>query len=787
MVSTDKQVASMVSTQLRNRVRQVRWSQDPQSWAQDVLGVHLWSKQREIAQSVVENKRTVVASCHGTGKALAVDTPIAVPGGYSPMGDLSPGDQVLGSDGEPTTVVATTGVHTAPRYLITLEGPLGVCEITASPGHLWPVLTSRDESVARIRSARCGMRTHTGLWYHRTHTMSTRDIVRHVSHNRRLIIPGPKPSVDLRGVSWDPDPWVQSIIYSRGSVGTEGEPCLTWRTLERFQSPEDLENIRNWFKERGVHTLLRRTRLKGGVEWNLSVKGNRILDFLKSLDDRSVGMTYETESHHPGWRVVSARPCGEGPVQCIQVDAPDHLYLCTEENIPTHNSMIASVLSCWWVSTNPIGEAIVVSSAPTYAQVNKILWEEIRKHHATARRRGLPLVGRVTQGDEWKTSDGQILAFGRKPADGDKHAFQGIHRLRVLVVLDECCGVPEELWTGAEAITTGDNCRILAIGNPDDRNTEFGKAFLDPNVAQDWNRISVPAFCTPNFTGEKVPPLLNESLVSKSWVEERMRSWGDKDPRYISKVKAEFPQQSESSLFSPDLIASSLGNNLDQPKGQIVRLGVDVARFGTDQNIVFSYVGTVAQVERAWSGTDTVSSAYQVLAIAEEVKERQKAPWVEIRVDAVGLGAGVIDTLNARSVLLAEPWFSVYEMHGSAAPPVDIGGSTHGYGNARAYWYDQLRQSMRNGSVRAQENERLKSDLGIIFYRFKSGKLFIVSKEDMKKVYGKSPDYADALAYATAPVVDSVSPGTRVSQSAEDLTEELDSPIMEAEISIAPF
>ncbi|MFD0687596.1 hypothetical protein [Actinomadura fibrosa] len=44
----------------------------------------------------------------------------------------------------------------------------------------------------------------------------------------------------------------------------------------------------------------------------------------------------------------------------------------------------------------------------------------------------------------------------------------------MLVILDEACGIPEQLWTAVEAITTTNTCRILTIGNPDDPATEFG-------------------------------------------------------------------------------------------------------------------------------------------------------------------------------------------------------------------------------------------------------------------------------------------------------------------------
>ena len=46
------------------------YENDPVAWAESVLGVRLWSMQREILESVFENRKTVVRSCHSTGKTF---------------------------------------------------------------------------------------------------------------------------------------------------------------------------------------------------------------------------------------------------------------------------------------------------------------------------------------------------------------------------------------------------------------------------------------------------------------------------------------------------------------------------------------------------------------------------------------------------------------------------------------------------------------------------------------------------------------------------------------------
>lgn len=1135
MSSQEDRIASEAEAYFRNQARQAGWVNDPVGWAKDVLGVHLWSKQQEICQSLIQNKRTVVASCHGTGKALGLDELVHTPSGPVRMGDISPGMKVLGSDGSTVEVIATTGEHKADSYRVRLERG-GACEeIIASGDHVWPVLDLQSQADIQLRSDRAGVPVETGLWMHKAKMLSTRQIA--AMRRGSAVVPGRMPEILLRGSTWEPDEEVLQQIRERGCLDPSGRTSLLWRT--RNGEPEGLAEIRAKLTGAGVRTILHRRKDHGITSHHLALMGSHAPTLLPDANQRALALSHllltQGSWGDDGWRITAVTPVGERDVQCIQVDSPDHLYLCGERGIPTHNSMIASVLACWWVSTKPPGQAIVVSTAPTYAQVNKILWEEIRKHHSNASRGQYPMPGRVTQADEWKLGDGQIVGFGRKPAKGDRHSFHGIHRRYVLALLDEAChddqtevmtddgwklfadltgdeelltmdqqtheatyrkpqkivkkpytgpmylyeakganfcvtpdhdmyfhgrahnqdtfwrkapmeelvgktdkymkktiswtapdrekfelpevrserkffparfvemddwmtflgwylseghlikshgkradgigisqdapeaqqrifdllvrlgfspkrterqvhvyntqlarhlgqfgknclekrvpayarmasarqigllldsylegdgyekqgqgiiytsspqmandlqemilktgkpsvvrkrdlagresdfgshvatssvdgyvitrphedskikfypqnlkkidydglvycasvppeamlltrrkgytlwsgncGVPEEIWTGVEAITTNIGCRILAIGNPDDRNTDFGKNFTEPKTSHLWHRISIPASSTPNFTGEPVPRLLNEVLVSRDWVAERKDDWGEKDPRYISKVLAEFPEQSMSSLFSPSLVADAVDEPPTPSLYSILRLGVDVARFGSDKTVVASYSGVTAQIEESWSGTDTVSSAHKVLQIAERLKDERKAPWVEIRVDAVGLGAGVVDTLNARATLLPEPWFTVYEMHGSATPPADVGGSVYGFYNARAYWFEQLRQKMRNGSVKlVDEDELISDDLKMVFYSIKNGRLLIASKEDMRKEYGKSPDFADAIVYAVAPVAEGLRQGDVLSESAETLADSLveeDEYIREE--SIAPY
>lgn len=58
-----------VADQFGTRSHERAMREDPVLWAKDRLGEHLWSKQREVMQSLRDNKRTLVASCHASGKS----------------------------------------------------------------------------------------------------------------------------------------------------------------------------------------------------------------------------------------------------------------------------------------------------------------------------------------------------------------------------------------------------------------------------------------------------------------------------------------------------------------------------------------------------------------------------------------------------------------------------------------------------------------------------------------------------------------------------------------------
>jgi len=70
--------AAAVTVQLRSRGRvPVDYISDPNGFASDRLGLFLWSKQREILDSVTVNRHTAVRACHDSGKSMVASVAAA--------------------------------------------------------------------------------------------------------------------------------------------------------------------------------------------------------------------------------------------------------------------------------------------------------------------------------------------------------------------------------------------------------------------------------------------------------------------------------------------------------------------------------------------------------------------------------------------------------------------------------------------------------------------------------------------------------------------------------------
>jgi hypothetical protein len=418
----------------------------------------------------------------------------------------------------------------------------------------------------------------------------------------------------------------------------------------------------------------------------------------------------------------------------------DNKYTAVKACHGPGKSAAAGKAAGWWIDVHDIGTAFVVTTAPSWEQVQTILWREIRRLHSAA-----DLKGRITLDCQWYVGENgkmeEKIAMGRKPADYDEQAFQGIHARYILIIIDEAGGVDVALWNAVLSLATNKNARILAIGNPDDPSSYFATLFegmADPDVdgmneMTGWNCITISAFDTPNFTGEPIPEWLSDDLVSPEWVAERAADWGIDSPVYTSKVLGRFPDISDDYLITPAMM--EIGYNKHLPGIEVGRYGCDIARLGQDQTVIYRNRGNQIRHDEEWGQLDTMKTAGK---IAEKLAT-SGLTRIPATVDSIGVGAGVLDRLRERA-------FDVIGFQGS-----ERAFRPDRYQNRRAEVYWEFRLELGAGMFDLDPTDlKLKSELTNIKYWINSaGQICVESKEDMHKRGMKSPNRADACVYST--------------------------------------
>lgn len=445
-------------------------------------------------------------------------------------------------------------------------------------------------------------------------------------------------------------------------------------------------------------------------------------------------------------------------------------------------SFSAGAAVSWWIDTKPLGEAFVVSTAPTAAQVSAILWREITRLHNKGN-----LPGKITSAGypQWKLANGELVGYGRKPAEYSDSAFQGIHAMFPLIVLDEACGIPKSLWDAVDALATNSHARVLAIGNPDNPSSQFMEV-CKPDSG--WNVIHIDGLRTPNFTREAVqglvckqcakagrhetllqqifreeripynvepvPERIRPLLLSPEWVEERLHRWvgrpsagvsvnaaANKSSLFTSKVRGNFPSEASEGVIPLGWVQDAQNRWNDwqatkkQPQGRRV-ISADVARQGADETGIAVRQGDVVQEVRKYRLADTMETTGRVAALLN-------TPDSISVVDVIGVGAGVVDRLREMDMPVIP-----FNAAKSGRKLHDRTGEFTFQNHRAAAWWNlrELLDPSRDSKIALPPSEMLAADLTAPRWKVLSGGVIqIEGKDDIRKRLGRSTDEGDAV------------------------------------------
>lgn len=412
----------------------------------------------------------------------------------------------------------------------------------------------------------------------------------------------------------------------------------------------------------------------------------------------------------------------------------------TDVDVPScHDSgktHIVSRIAMAWLCAFP-RRSKVVTTAPTWPQVEHLLWREMRDGYVKAQRNGAPLGGRMLT-TRWDISE-QWFAIGL--STDDPVNIQGYHAEHLLVIVDEADGIPPEMWHALDGLTTSGHCVILGIGNPLDPQSAWRKR-VNANTGRATHRLI-------RISHEDVTPLHARYpfLLSPSWVEDKRDKWGETSPLYLGKVLAQWPDQGADTVIPMSWLLAAKGRQV--PRG-LRTLFADVARFGTNRTVLSFMEGGWLARQASWEQADTVVTASRIVNAMDS--------WspVQVGVDANGLGAGVYD-----QVRYIRPQAKLYE-YNAQRKPIENSAEAEMYADLASQWWWEARTAFEKNEVGfAMENPELVDDLinelnQARYGYVESGRKIKVNKYglkvtqsemtmDVEERASRSPDLADSF------------------------------------------
>lgn len=365
------------------------------------------------------------------------------------------------------------------------------------------------------------------------------------------------------------------------------------------------------------------------------------------------------------------------------------------------NHLIKQALLC----DKPFGHFAFV--APFRTQAKSIAWEYAKHYTAplprTINETELSIVLPSCNGSA------KIRLFGADNPD----ALRGLYY--DFVVIDEVSQCKAEVWQEVIRPSLADrDGRCLFIGTPQGPNL-FRDLYLLAQKEEntDWFATSYPITKTNVLDLEEV---------------ERIKAELGPDA-FAREFLCDFNVAAASTLIPLALIQEAMEREYPEGawKDSPLIMGVDVGR-SNDNSVITFRRGLVVLPQLVYRGLSLTDLCGRIVALYEE-----KTP-AALFVDAIGIGAGVVDRLRELGIPVTDALASARAM------------KMNKFVNRRAESYVELADWIKAGG-KLPDDSLLAEELAAQEYEFTSaGKMFLLKKDRIKEKLGRSPDRADSLA-----------------------------------------
>lgn len=405
------------------------------------------------------------------------------------------------------------------------------------------------------------------------------------------------------------------------------------------------------------------------------------------------------------------------------------IQLATASGHGIGKSALVSWIILWGFTTYP--DTIGVVTANTETQLKTKTWAELGRWYNRFIGKELFYLTATALLSVDKSRE-RTWRLDQVPwSEKNTEAFAGLHNKgkRLLLIMDEGSAIPDLIYEVSEGALTDANTEILwlVFGNPTRNIGRFKDCFDPLRHGKYWKSRQIDS---------RSVSLTNKSQIAK-WIE----AYGEDSDFVRVRVKGQFPRMGEMEFISAADIDAAMSREAEPQATDPLALGVDVARYGANESVLWFRKGRDAKTipPQSYRGVNTVE-------LASKVSQAFFTFHVDgIFIDGGGVGGGVVD--NVRNLQLF-----CFDVQFGASPDIsglDTGNSGEAYANKRAEMWGALRAWLRVGSLPYDPD--LRAQLLAPHYGLNSkGKIQLETKEDMMRRGVPSPDKADALALTFA-------------------------------------
>lgn len=407
---------------------------------------------------------------------------------------------------------------------------------------------------------------------------------------------------------------------------------------------------------------------------------------------------------------------------------PHNRFVATRSGHKIGKSSLAAGIAIWWMSTR--SNARVILSAPAGHQVKNIIWREVKDLYKRAKDKGTPVGGRCYEDyhNGIKLSDGrEIIGLTTK----EDTSFAGISSPNLLYVIDEASGFPQHIYASLFGNLFGGG-NVLLLGNPTRTVGTFYDCFHEEGSDRTWKPFHIRSTDTPNFHGQHIPGLADPDFLETF----ARKQWGEGTSAWNVRILGEFPDGDADQVVFLSLIRAAKARLESVPAEGLLIGGLDPARYGQDASKLCLRRGKrhLAQITLPVGDGPTVAEA----AVSEISQFAHPREIPEVRVDEIGIGASVLDSLRKNKEFKDK-------VHAIGLNSASNAINVKKYHRLRdELWFGAREWLKDGGTLLAHDN--LEEDLAEPTYLFDgNGRYLVESKDSMKVKLGRSPDDGDAF------------------------------------------